>query len=180
MNSNSTALVEVDLSGRKVIVDFLHAIIGVPSEEVRRHAVAVSFEGVDVAVLHPFHVLRSRIANMLSAATGRRDVISTNQAMAAVEIVRLWCDRRLSEGDTKPVTTLLSELLRYADRDFYGRRAFSELGIDILAPAAAFTEDARLPAIWLEKTLAPGLLRVPTRRDRRSDRCSSNPSGDNC
>lgn len=175
MNSNSTALVEVEISGRKVVVDFLHAIIGVPSNDVRKAAVVVSLGGVDVPVLHPLHVLRSRIANMLSAATSRRDVISTNQARAAVEIVGLWYEARLAGGDRRVVTRELSDLVAYADRDFFGRRAFGELGIDVLAPARPFLDDPRLPDVWREKSLAAGLDRATARRDARLNRIAPNP-----
>jgi hypothetical protein len=175
MNSNSTALVEVDVSGRKVAVDFLHAIIGVPSEEVRKAAVVVVVGDVEMRVLHPLHVLRSRIANMLSAATSRRDLISTNQARAAVEIVKLWCEARLAGGDRRVVTRELSDLVAYADRDFFGRRAFGELGIDVLAPARPFLDDPRLPDVWREKSLAAGLDRATARRDARLNRIAPNP-----
>jgi hypothetical protein len=175
MNSNSSALVEVDVSGRKVVIDFLHAIIGVPSDEARKAAVVVSVGDVRVAVLHPLHVLRSRIANMLSAATLRRDIISTNQARAAVEIVGLWCDSRLAEGDERAATRMLSELVSYAERDFFGRKTYGELGIDLLATARPFLDDQRLPAIWRGKSLAAGLDRATARRDARLSRLTSNP-----
>lgn len=170
MNSNSTALVEVRISGRIVVVDFLHAIIGVPSVEARRRAQAVAIGGILVPVLHPLHVLRSRIANMLSAATGRRDVISTNQAKAAVEIVRLWCETLLERGDFRSPSRTISDVCAYVDRDPFGRRALEELSIDVLSVAESFLHDERLPPVWREKSLYPSVARVRARRDSRTAR----------
>lgn len=175
MNSNSTALVELDASGRRVVVDFLHSIIGVQTDEVRRRAIATDFCGVSVVVLHPLHVVRSRIGNMLSAATSRRDLVSTNQALAAVDILELWCADRLAAGDGKAVTGTLSNLIAYSDRDFFGRRALIELDIDLLKPARNLLMDERLPALWREKSLAPALARTDDRSTSRRQRIAPNP-----
>lgn len=181
MNSNSSALVEVSIGGRTVVIDFLHAIIGVDTKEIARNAIEVAIvDGkggtLAVPVISPFLCLRSRLANMLSAATRRRDIISFNQARASVKLMELWIERAIHVGDYKDATRLLSAVVDYAANDFFGKRASVELEIDPLDAARPFVEDERLSSRWRDMTLLPAVKACDAKRRRRADRLGGHGS----
>lgn len=169
MNSNSSALVEVTLGERTVVIDFLHAIIGVDRKEIERGVIEVGISDgqggmLNVPVIAPFLCLKSRIANMISAATRRRDTISFNQARASVILLGLWIDRLIDDGEHRQATRCISELIDYCDRDQHGKKALLELDIDPLSAATRFVDDNRLNGTWRERTLLPLIEKVMQRR----------------
>ena len=178
MNSVSTAMVEVPLGGRTVVVDFLHGIIGVERREFKTGVVDVDLPDgqggiLSIPVMHPVLCVKSRIGNMLSAATRRRDVITTNQAKASLVIVRSWIETALESGEHKEAVTSITAMVGYCEQDTFGRRAHSELGVDPLEVPSKFLQDDRLDVRWRERTLGPAIRRVTTRRDRRAERIAT-------
>lgn len=175
MNSNSTALVRAPLGPETITVDFLHAIIGVERREILAGIEEV-FVGdghggeFTVPVISPMLVLRSRIANMLSAATMRRDEISFNQAWAAVRIVELWAERLIGIGNVREAMKVIMGCVSHATVDHYGRRAFHHLGIDQLDAVRSFLDDDRLDDRWRTRTLARRIGECETRRHRDASR----------
>jgi len=171
MNSNSTALVRAPVGQETMTVDFLHAIIGVERREIEKGTLELdipdgSGNSVAIPVLHPILVMRSRIANMLSAATMRRDAISYNQARAAIGIVRLWADRCIAVGDHGEAMKTITACVSHATVDRYGKRAMGDLGIDQLDAVRDFQQDLRLDGRWRMMTLAPRIAECENRRAR--------------
>lgn len=171
MNSNSTALVRVPIDNEFVTVDFLHSIIGVNSREISQGTVKLTItDGVgriiEVPVLHPVLVMRSRIANMLSTATMRRDLIAFNQARAAIRLLSLWIDARLNEGQVRDAMKAITACVSHATIDYYGKRSVRDLSIDQLDAVIPFLDDARLDDRWRRLTLRPRIEECELKRAR--------------
>lgn len=175
MNSPSTAIVEANINGRPIIVDFLHGIIGIKREEFRNGVSTILLRNddastVEVAVMHPVLCLKSRISNIMSPATLRRDEIAIRQMNAAWWVVRAYIGDALKDGDHKEATHCLSDLFHFLRGHQYGRTAHEVVETDVLDILKHFVDDARLDDRWRQLTLKPAIKTIETKRDARANR----------
>ena len=145
MNSNSTALVEASVNDRTVVIDFLHDIIGVNRKEFEKGVATILLktekgQTIEIPLMHPVLCLKSRLGNMLSAATMRRDEVATRQAHAAVLVVKAYIEEALPDNDVKEAMRCLFDVLHYVNSDMYGRNAHVDPGIDALTIVKAFAD----------------------------------------
>lgn len=175
MNSPSTAIVEATINGRLIIVDFLHDIIGVKREEFRNGVTTIVMRNedgstVEVAVMHPVLCLKSRIGNIMSPATQRRDEIAIRQLNAAWWVVRTYIGHALEDNDHKEATRCLMDLFKFIRSHHFGRHAHAATGTDVLDILKHFVEDRRLDQRWREMTLLPSIKAVEARREAWENR----------
>lgn len=181
MNSNSSALVEIRMGGRPVVVDFLQAIIGAERREIEAHVIEVAISDqqgsrLAVPVISPYICLRSRIANMISAATRRRDAISVNQAHASVKLMELWIRHLIANEERRAAMQHISSVVDYVQSDYFGRRAMGEIGIDPLDAIHLFADFGDLDVRWRTMTLGPAIERCESKRISREARISGSMS----
>ena len=83
----NSAVLSVEMHGypEPVLIDFLASIIGVGSEAIKKSAVVVEFEGEPIRVLHPLHLLQTKIWN-LYRLEDKRTPEGIEQARLAIEI----------------------------------------------------------------------------------------------
>ena len=173
MNSPSTAIVEANINGRPIIVDFLHDIIGVKREEFRNGVTTIMLRNedgstVEVAVMHPVLCLKSRIGNIMSPATQRRDEIAIRQMNAAWWVVRAYIGHALTDKDHKEAIHCLMDLFHFLRSHQYGRNAHAVIGTDALDILKHFVDDTRLDERWRERTLIPAVEKIESKREARA------------
>ena len=176
MNSPSTALVIATLGGRKLEIDFLNGVLGVSRRELEQGVSVLrapaKVDGLDVFVnvplLHPLLCLKSRVANMLSPATLRRDQIAWAQLHAAIAIVGAYVSDTLEAGDWKEAKACIQDLVAYLRSDTYARQAEAELGVDLIDILRRFEDDAAIDARYRERTLKPEIEKLAEKAAARA------------
>ena len=111
----STALVEVDIHGRTIGIDFISDVLGVSHKALEKGHVAMTFpfsrEGLEyeleVVLLAPHLVMQSRTANVVKL--GRTTGLGLRQLRASIIITREYILERLSEGDRRGATKVVKE-----------------------------------------------------------------------
>lgn len=83
--------------GRILMIDFLHAIVGVSNAEITKSAVCADIAGCQLQILHPLLCLKSRLANIQSLPS-KRNSNGVMQARWAIDIVRAYLSDLLERG----------------------------------------------------------------------------------
>lgn len=163
-----TALVELELSGRKLEIDFLNFVMGVPftSAKSKCETLVLPFsdEGIEkeirVSLLGPVAVLQSRAANVIRLE--RHDDSTLRQLRAAIVVVREFILMLVEEGKQRQANIHVRQLTSWL-RKTDAKKIARNFSID---PTAAFSGivgaegwDSRYRA----KTLEPELARIERR-----------------
>jgi hypothetical protein len=116
-------------------IDFVHTLSGVRSEEIREMSIA--FE--HIRVMHPVHVLESRVANVVELH--RTEALALKQLRTAI-VVMLEFQRTLIDANkSRHVDRLCARVLKLA-KSRQGLAVFREHGIDVFDAASC---DPRMP-----------------------------------
>lgn len=131
-------------------IDFLGAIVGLNTNQVKTRAVEMRAPGLSrgVKIIHPLDLLTSRLHN-LSDIPDKRDVQGVAQARLAIRVVRAFISEAhgtLEEGDVFP---FVEEVRRIALNRHLGR-VYYEYGFDVLAavPVELFENEDFLSKRW--------------------------------
>jgi hypothetical protein len=172
----STAQIVTTINGKPLTIDFLGAVLGIGSRELRRGVsvleIAGEIEGrlrtVLIKVLHPVLCLKSRIISMLHPATRRTDQVARTQAEASLVIVRRYISDTLNDDDGwKEARNCFDTLYWYLRSDEYVKVADMELGIDVLAIIRAFADDERIDPRYRELQVKKMIANIERRRAHR-------------
>ena len=177
MNTPQTAIVQIDMGGHTITIDFLNAILGVARDELATGVSIVAlpaqvdgqFVEIEVPVLHPVLCLQSRIGNMLSPATLRRDDFAWRQLHAAVAVIEVFLHDALAEHDYKEAKRSLRTLFAYLRSHPFGRIADRDLGVDALDIIRRLSEDQRFDPRFRGYQLG-GMIRAIEKRRAARDR----------
>jgi hypothetical protein len=167
----STALVEADIVGRKIIIDFIGNVLGVQQKRLEDSTVELRvpfvFDGsnheLTLLIIHPVHCLQARAANVMHPMMNRRDDASLRQLRAAVIVVSAYILDRLQNGDHKEATWSVKELSRWL-RHQHARAIYEELKIDPLEILRIVSEAPEWDARFVAKTLRPLIEAMEARR----------------
>lgn len=194
MNTPSTAVVEIEIGGRSVSIDFLNKILGIKNREFAKGVSELKFpaesEGrvgeVMIPVMHPVLCLKSRIANIMHPATRRQDATALDQARAAHHVMIAYIDHAINDGAHRETAACFQGLFTYLRRDEFGRRAHLETPVDPLGILRAFADDPRIDERYRQKNLAIQITEIETFRagleeriapDRKRARGRKGPRG---
>lgn len=168
----------LDISDDEFInVDVVHRIIGLTQEAVRKRMVGVDFEDIHFFVMHPLHVLHSRLANLheLAEKQNPKGVMQLSMAIdMAREYIRFEAMARPQKtaSGRSSIQPLVSEVERLALQDS-GRKVAQRFELYVadaidpsLIPAGPFWE-RKWPG--LSQLMSPGYasrFRPPVTRRR--------------
>lgn len=79
-------------------IDVIHTIVGIERDDVRRHAIKVKVANYDCNVMHPMHVLESRIKNV-EKIPEKRNEQGINQVALAIKVAHQYIRQRALAGD---------------------------------------------------------------------------------
>lgn len=179
------AVVALDERDRQTSIDFLNYVLGTKPADVVKHAVEFEVpvpeadrQGhgrpavIRFRVMHPLHVLQSRIANVEKLEVGAPPHSSTStatpqrprrrQANAAPIILREYVEDRLREADRKEAQGTLLKLAYWLRHE--GARSHLSTDNDPLRILKDFEADVRLDERWLQFNLAPAITGVERSR----------------
>lgn len=146
----STAMLSVTMEGYKdpILIDYLAGIIGVDSRDIVRSAVTVEVEGEPLKVIHPIHLLQSKIWNLYRLA-GKRNAQGIEQGRLAIEIVAAFL--RTTALSQREQLKAIEKIGRIAATD-PARDARERYGLDCLKaiPDEVFKKGV-LPPAFREK-----------------------------
>jgi hypothetical protein len=128
-------------------IDFLWAIVGVDTDQVRDRAVEMTLPGISkgVKIIHPLDLLASRLHN-LADLPGKRDVQGVVQAQLGINIARAFISQAHSALEERDVFPFVEEIRRIALNKKLAR-VYYEYGFDVLSvvPVDMF-EDENFPS----------------------------------
>jgi len=150
--------------GDEVRIDFLNYVLGTNPDDLEKRRVelrpGVLREGqvvgqLHVPIMHPFHVLQSRIANVIKLDT-RSTNVSTRQrqARAAPIILREYVRDRAAAGQADEVRGILEHLYHWLRKHQFGQNVRPHVDYDPLEILLDHRASRMLDERWLEHNLA--------------------------
>jgi hypothetical protein len=158
------------IDGHAVEIDFLTHVKGVPDDRLQKSAADLVFQiktasgvaSLKVPIMHPFHCLGSRLANVIEL--GRRDDTAMRQLEAAPFVVAEYVEEMLAAGRQADATGTLQALFTYLRSDRNGRRAHIVMTNDPAAIFDRFADDDRLDLRYRQNNLATMRRQIAARR----------------
>ncbi|MGH8261511.1 MAG: hypothetical protein ACREUG_17665, partial [Steroidobacteraceae bacterium] len=131
-------------------IDFLWAIVGVDSDQVKARAVEMRRPDLPrgVKIIHPLDLLASRLHN-LADIPGKRDAQGVAQGRVALSVVRAFISQAHSTLQERDVFPFVEEIRRIALNQKLGR-VYYEYGFDVLSavPVELFKNEVFLSKRW--------------------------------
>lgn len=149
-NTPNSAVLQVMLDGypQPILVDFMAGIVGVDSRAVERSAVEVEFDGQALRIIHPLHLLQSKIANLYHLGAKRTEA-GIEQARLAIEIAAAYLEQaRLGRRERLKAIESIGKYAATAP----ARYAAEAFGLDCLnAVPASLLRKGALPEDFLKR-----------------------------
>jgi hypothetical protein len=101
-------VIDIDLHGKPLQINFLGSVAGLRNSEIRKAAVRIRFHDVEIRVLHPLNLLQSRLINVCGAV-GRTDPLAFRQMRAAILVAAAYIDEA-ARHDEKLARRLIEAL----------------------------------------------------------------------
>ena len=94
VHTPNSAVLSVEMRGypEPILIDYLASVIGVATEAIEKSAVVVEFEGETLRVLHPLHLLQTKLWN-LYRLEDKRTPEGVEQARLSIEIVAAFIEQ---------------------------------------------------------------------------------------
>lgn len=131
-------------------IDFLWAIVGIDTDQVKDRAVEMTLPGISrgVKIIHPLDLLASRLHN-LANLPGKRDAQGVAQGRLAIRVVRAFISQAQSALQERDVFPFVEEVRRIALNKKLGR-VYYEYGFDVLSavPVEMFEDNNFLSKRW--------------------------------
>lgn len=146
----NSAVLSVRLKGYRdpVVIDFMGSIVGPGTRAIEKAAVAIEFNGQPLRVIHPLHLLESKISN-LHLLSAKRSPEGIEQARLAIEIVAAFLARApLTQRDRLKAIEAIGKFSATTP----ARYARESHGLDCLqAVPASLLKKGALPENFLKK-----------------------------
>lgn len=131
-------------------IDFLGAIVGVNTDQVKTRAVEMQVRGLSrgVKIIHPLDLLASRLHN-LADIPEKREPQGVAQGRLAIAVVRAFISQAQSTLQERDVFPFVEEVRRIALNKKLGR-VYYEYGFDVLSavPVELFKNEDFLSKRW--------------------------------
>lgn len=165
-----SAIVEATIDGHDIEIDFLTHVLGVDDAGLKKSAVNIilqvrTVEGIGelkVPIMHPFHCLQSRVANVITLH--RRHDVARRQLEASPIVLREYISEMLAAGDHREATDTLEQIFEYLRSDVVGKGAHRVMKNDPAAILNHFIDDVRIDARYRGNTLINMQRQLAARR----------------
>lgn len=167
-------------NGEDLRIDVLNNVLGTNPKDVLKSSVRVHLlskqtgEKITVTLMHPFHVLQSRIANVLGVANSDapEDSSRKRQAKAAPVILREYLREMSRLGQTDDVMGTLRQLGEWLRRDTNGKQVRNHVDYDPRLILEEHLGNKKLPDTWREKNLRSLLASIDAYRAGQATRAA--------
>lgn len=123
-------------------IDFLDKPHGLDGQDVHGLSLPIEVaEGIEFRVMHPFHCLMSRTANV-AGLPGYQSPHALKQLRASIECTRLFLVDLLDAGEARAVSVWNERIFRFS-RKRHAAKVYQEHAIETFR--AVLVEDTRLP-----------------------------------
>ncbi len=158
--NSAVLLVTLDNYPEPVLVDYMASIVGVDSKAVEKSAVEVEFGGQPLRVIHPVHLLHSKIGNLYYLSSKRSEE-GVEQARLSIGIAAAFLERaKLTKRERLKAIEAIGKYSLTAP----ARYAVETFGLDCLkAVPASLLRKGALPEEFLKKRW-PQILASAARR----------------
>lgn len=126
LDTTNAGNISLEHHGQPLQIDVLIHTFGLAPGEAEREAATAQVDGVQIRILHPFSVMKSRFANV--DGLRRTDAHSLNQARLAVECLGAFV-AKYAGPEPKMMRTLSNRVFKYA-RAKRARKLYLEHGLD--------------------------------------------------
>jgi hypothetical protein len=146
--NSAVLLVTLDDYPEPVLVDYMASIVGVDSKAAEASAVEVEFGGQPLRVIHPLHLLQSKIGNLYHLSS-KRSAEGVEQARLAIAIAAAFLERvKLTKRERLKAIETIGRFSSMAP----ARYALESFGLDCLkAVPASLLRKGALPEEFLKK-----------------------------
>lgn len=147
-SNSAVLLVTLEHLPQPVLIDYMAGIIGVDSKAVEKSAVEVRFDGQPLRIIHPLHLLQSKIGNLYHLRSKRTEA-GIEQARLAIEIAASFLEQaRLAKRERLKAIESIGKYAATAPARF----AAENFGLECLnAIPAALLRKGALPEEFLKK-----------------------------
>lgn len=154
-------------------IDFLWAIVGVDTDQMKDRAVEMILPGISrgVKIIHPLDLLASRLHN-LAEIPGKRAVQGVAQGRLGISIARAFISQAHSALEERDVFPFVEEIRRIALNKKLGR-VYYEYGFDVLSAVRVemFKDEHFLSKRWPQIQAL-----VAEQRESEAKLCSKHPA----
>lgn len=165
-----SAIVEATIDGYAIEIDFLTHVLGVDDTALKKAAVnivlqVITAEGpgiLKVPIMHPFHCLQSRIANVVTLH--RTNDIARRQLEASPIVLREYIAEMLAMGDHREATDTLERIFEYLRSDLVGKLAHRVMKNDPAKILDHFAQDEQIDVRYRTHTLVNMRTKLNNRR----------------
>lgn len=165
-----SAIVEATIDGHDIEIDFLTHVLGVEDAGLKKAAVNIvlqvkTAEGIGtlkVPIMHPFHCLQSRVANVVTLH--RKQDVARRQLEASPIVLREYVNEMLTAGDHREATDTLEQIFEYLRSDVVGKGAHRVMKNDPASILDHFASDERIDARYRDNTLTNMRRQLADRR----------------
>ena len=128
-----------------------------------------------VTVMHPFHILQSRIANVLKIDNPDSTVVTVRQrqAKAAPIILREYLREALAEGNVEDVRGTLRQLAKWLRSDNSGQQVRRFVDYDPKLILNEHMASEQLDPRWLKNNLTKMIADVEQHRNSQAQRSAA-------
>lgn len=146
--NSAVLLVMLEHLPQPVLIDYMAGIIGVESKAVGKSAVEVEFDGQPLRIIHPLHLLQSKIGNLYHLRSKRTEA-GIEQARLAIEIAASFLEQaRLAKRERLKAIESIGKYAATAP----ARYAAENFGLDCLnAVPASLLRKGALAEDFLKK-----------------------------
>ncbi|MCE9639329.1 MAG: hypothetical protein K8S22_04125 [Betaproteobacteria bacterium] len=142
----NSALLLVEMKGypEPILIDYLASIIGLTSRDITSSAVTIGFEQESLLILHPLHLLQSKIWNLYHLAA-KRTPEGIEQARLSIEIAGAFIEQ--AEMEQRELLKAIEAIGKFAATT-PARYVRENFGLDCLKaiPSSVFKVGALPPA----------------------------------
>lgn len=183
----NAAVVVGFLGKRRIVVDFMAVVMGVPDDSITNNYVAIegampdSGRTVKLCLMHPLDCVKSRLANI--NLLNRVDDHPVTQAVASLRVLQHFIDELISVGAIKEAQRTLHQL-PYVFRDLHlGQKSHRMFGqrLDFSEIFDRFAADERLDLRWRELCFKKAVDRMRVKAaklEQRQQQASDHDDGD--
>jgi len=111
----NSAVLAVEMEGYEepVLIDYLASVIGLESVDIEKSAVTIEFEGQELRVLHPLHLLQAKIWNLYRLGS-KRTPEGIEQARLAIEIAATFIEHEQANMTQRELLTAIETIGKFA------------------------------------------------------------------
>lgn len=165
-------------------IDVLNHILGTNEKDLKDSSIKLRLpvkQGdevvghLPVTIMHPFHVLQSRIANVLKIEKPNSKIVTVRQrqAKAAPVILREYLRDALAKGDVDDVRGTLRQLATWLRRDNSGQQVRRFVDYDPKLILDEHMTSEQLDRRWLDNNLKKMITDVEQHRIASAQRASA-------